>query len=167
MNILIRRITEADAAALLHLQQTLDTETRFMLLEPNERTTTVVEVQAQIRHILASPNSMTFVAADEAQLIGYLGLYGGKYRRERSTSYLVIGIVQAYTGQGIGTRLFEAAETWARGAGVHRLELTVMAHNHAGIALYRKMGFTIEGTRREALLVDGEYVDELYMAKLL
>jgi RimJ/RimL family protein N-acetyltransferase len=29
------------------------------------------------------------------------------------------------------------------------------------------MGFEIEGTKRDSLIVDGEYVDELYMAKIL
>jgi RimJ/RimL family protein N-acetyltransferase len=30
-----------------------------------------------------------------------------------------------------------------------------------------RMGFTVEGRRRECLLVDGALVDERYMAKLL
>ena len=29
------------------------------------------------------------------------------------------------------------------------------------------MGFVIEGTKRDSLLVDGSYVDEYYMAKLI
>ena len=31
----------------------------------------------------------------------------------------------------------------------------------------KKMGFEIEGTKRDSLRVDGVYVDEYYMAKLL
>jgi RimJ/RimL family protein N-acetyltransferase len=42
-----------------------------------------------------------------------------------------------------------------------------MTHNIAGIALYKKMGFEIEGTKRDSLLINGEYVDEYYMSKLL
>ena len=60
------------------------------------------------------------------------------------------------------------AERWARErGGIHRLELTVMAHNFKAVALYERAGFTIEGSRRHSLLVDGSYVDEHYMAKLL
>ena len=42
-----------------------------------------------------------------------------------------------------------------------------MTHNVRGIALYKKMGFEIEGTARHQMQVDGEYVDLHYMSKLL
>ncbi len=42
-----------------------------------------------------------------------------------------------------------------------------MTYNTAGIALYKKMGFEIEGTKRNSLFIDGKYVDEYYMSKLL
>jgi RimJ/RimL family protein N-acetyltransferase len=42
-----------------------------------------------------------------------------------------------------------------------------MAHNEAAIALYQKMGFMVEGTKRDSMRVNGQYVDELYMAKLI
>jgi RimJ/RimL family protein N-acetyltransferase len=58
-------------------------------------------------------------------------------------------------------------EEWANIQNIHRLELTVMTHNIAGIALYKKMGFEIEGIKRDSLLIDGKYVDEFYMSKLL
>jgi RimJ/RimL family protein N-acetyltransferase len=56
---------------------------------------------------------------------------------------------------------------WAAAHGLHRLELTVMAHNTRAIALYERMGFTVEGRRAECLLVDGQFVDELTMAAIL
>jgi RimJ/RimL family protein N-acetyltransferase len=56
---------------------------------------------------------------------------------------------------------------WAAGHGLHRLELTVMAHNYRAISLYERMGFTGEGRRRQCLIVDGQFVDELTMAAIL
>lgn len=50
--------------------------------------------------------------------------------------------------------------------GVHRLELTVMENNESGVALYKKMGFDIEGMKRDSLY-DGQYINEYYMSKLL
>lgn len=94
-------------------------------------------------------------------------VHGGEFRRNKHSVYVVIGILAAFTGRGIGTLLFQAMEGWARAKHIHRLELTVMVHNHAALALYQKMGFKIEGTKRDSLLVDGAYVDEYYMAKLL
>jgi RimJ/RimL family protein N-acetyltransferase len=58
-------------------------------------------------------------------------------------------------------------EDWARRVGLHRLELTVMPHNERAIALYQKRGFSIEGEISHSLYIDGEYVDEFLMAKIV
>ena len=42
-----------------------------------------------------------------------------------------------------------------------------MVDNHAGIALYKKMGFEIEGVKKDSLLINDQYVDEYYMSKIL
>jgi len=41
-----------------------------------------------------------------------------------------------------------------------------MTRNEAGIALYRRRRFEIEGIKKYSLLVGGQYVDEYYMARL-
>ena len=92
---------------------------------------------------------------------------GGTYRRNRHVAHLALGVGQKYAGRGIGTPLLRDLETWAMQAGIHRLELTVMAHNRRAIGLYRRMGFRTEGVRRDAMRVSGGFVDEFMMAKLL
>jgi RimJ/RimL family protein N-acetyltransferase len=42
-----------------------------------------------------------------------------------------------------------------------------MTHNERGKALYTRMGFAVEGIKHESLRVDGAWVDEICMAKLL
>ena len=163
----VRSITLKDAAPYLDLCRRLDQETSFMLYEPGERTTTVDEQRQQIESILKTDNQMIFVTETGYQLVGHLQAIGGRFQRNRRTVYLVVGILQEFSGQGIGTALFRAMEDWAKKIGAHRLELTVMTHNLAAVALYRKMGFEIEGTARDTLLVDGQYVDEYLMAKLI
>jgi RimJ/RimL family protein N-acetyltransferase len=138
-----------------------------MLLEADERTTTVAEQRAAIVAVLASDNATILVADAGSELAGYVAATGGSHRRERCTAYIVAGVRQAHAGQGIGTRLFGELEAWARRCGLHRLELTVQTRNEAAVRLYTKMGYAIEGRRRQPLLVDGLYVDEHYMAKLL
>jgi RimJ/RimL family protein N-acetyltransferase len=163
----IREICETDASAFLDLRQHLDAETDFLMLEPGERQTTVEQVKAHIEDVQAQPNSVIFVVEDEGELVGYLAARGGRYRRNRHCVYLVIALRQTHVGQGIGKRLFRRLETWARRHDVHRLELTVMTHNQRAVTLYQKMGFDIEGTKWHSLLVEGRYVNEYYMGKLL
>ena len=164
---LIRPITEGDAEAYLALARAVDAESRFMMYEPGERQTTVEQQIEQIRAVRASDNKLVLVAEHEGQLVGYLGAMGGTFHRNHHSAHIFVGILEAFTGQGLGRRLLEETERWARRQGLHRLELTVMRHNARALALYQKMGFEIEGTKRDSLQVEGVYVDEICMAKLL
>lgn len=73
--------------------------------------------------------------------MGYITDIRESFKRMRHNAYTVTGILQAYTCQGIGTKLFKELENWATYNKINRLELTVMCHNQAGLALYKKMGF--------------------------
>ena len=71
-----------------------------------------------------------------------------------------------YVDAQVGTALLNALSAWAEQHVVHRLELTVMAHNDRAIALSRRCGYDIEGIRRHSIQIDGGYVDELAMSRL-
>jgi RimJ/RimL family protein N-acetyltransferase len=163
----IREIRESDAGSFLALCKQLDEETRFMLLEPGERTTTLDEQEKRIREMLSKDNQTIFVAEEQGSLIGYLAAIGGSYARNKHEVYIVVGILEAFTGQGTGTALFERLDAWAHEHQIHRMELSVMVHNTRGVGLYQKMGFEIEGIKKDSLYVDGAYVDEYYMGKLI
>jgi len=42
-----------------------------------------------------------------------------------------------------------------------------VAHNHRAARLYERLGFSVEGRRAQCLVIDGRFVDELYMAVIL
>ncbi|MDO3410843.1 GNAT family N-acetyltransferase [Saccharibacillus sp. CPCC 101409] len=163
----IRQIRMEDAENWLELCRSLDAETAFMLYEPGERRTTVPEQTERIASALLHPRSIVLIAECEGRIAGYIEARGSNVNRIRHSAQIVVGILQAYSGRGIGTRLFEKLENWARERGIYRLELTVMAHNEAAVSLYRKMGFRQEGIRKHSLRVEGRYIDEYAMAKLL
>lgn len=163
----IRPIQIDDATAFLALCTQLDRESTLMMLEPDERTSTLEELNERIARLLASSNSTILVVDTGAGLCGYIEAEGGSFRRNRHSAMLVVGILQAYAGRGLGGKLFAAIEEWAQQQAIHRLELTVQAHNERALHLYRRCGFEIEGTRRHSLLVDGFYIDEYALAKLI
>src|SRR6185295_15733349 len=69
--------------------------------------------------------------------------------------------------RGVGTALMHAAIELADGwLNYQRLELTVYTDNLAALHLYRRFGFTIEGTCRAYAFRDGMYVDAYAMARL-
>jgi RimJ/RimL family protein N-acetyltransferase len=79
---------------------------------------------------------------------------------------LGIGVVAGYRGQGIGEALMKAALQKAIAKGLTRIELTVFEGNEAAMALYQKLGFTIEGIKRKAACFDGKFRDVICMALL-
>jgi RimJ/RimL family protein N-acetyltransferase len=163
----IRTARPYDAAALLDLKCQLDGETAFMMYEPGERDSSVRDLARELAAIARSANSVVLLAELGDQLVGYLELTGGSFRRSRATAYLVIGVRAHAAGFGIGAALLQHTNDWAAAHGLHRLELTVMAHNTRAIRLYERMGFSVEGRRSECLLVDGQFIDELTMAVIL
>jgi ribosomal protein S18 acetylase RimI-like enzyme len=76
---------------------------------------------------------------------------------------LGVGVLQQHRGKGIGTALVRAAIDMAKAAGLTRIELTVREQNARAIALYERLGFVREGTKRNAVRVDGNYENLICM----
>jgi len=161
----LREAGPGDAAALLALKRILDLETSYMLLEPDERTEDEHDIAADLAAKVAADNSVLMLAEADGRLIGYAEARGGRFRRA-ATAHIVIGVLAEASGRGVGSGLLRELDLWAPAHGIHRLELTVMAHNERAAALYRRVGYAVEGRARECLFVDGRMADELYMAKL-
>lgn len=160
-------LVSEDAGELLRLQHQLDQESKFMLLEPDERQVSLNQVKEMIISFVTADTSILIGAEVDGYLVGYLSVRGGSVRRNRHSAYIVIGILKDYQGMGIGAGLFTEMNTWAMNTEIVRLELTVMTHNQVALALYSKNGFEIEGTKRKSLVIDGQWVDEYYMSKIL
>jgi RimJ/RimL family protein N-acetyltransferase len=88
-----------------------------------------------IQTLNSDENSNILLAEADTGLAGYLIARGGSASRNKHTAYLVIGINEGFRGAGIGTMLFEELIGWSKEVGIHRLELTVMTENTAGVAL--------------------------------
>lgn len=163
----IRKCKINDAEAYLRMLKQLDQETSFMLYEPGERETTVEETRRRLESVKKAENKILFVAKAEDDIVGFIEGHGGTLSRNRYTLYVVIGILEDYQGKGIGSKLFARLEEWAKENRIHRLELTVMEHNRPAMYLYEKCGFQVEGMRKKSLYVDGEFINEFYMGKVL
>ncbi len=162
----IRLLQPDDASAFVSLLKKVD-ETGFMLYEGGERETTETKQRESIERIVKDELSTAFVAEDNGELIGYIFGMGNQLKRKRHCAYIVIGVVDDHQGKKIGTKLFETIIHWAEAKDLKRLELTVMKHNERALRLYQNMGFEIEGEKVASLLINGEFVDEYCMYKLL
>ena len=169
MDITIRPITTDDTEKFFEMMCRLDEETDYMLYEPGERrenTKDLSRLRARIE-AAASGDDLLMVAADGDDIVGFIWAERGTLRRVRHTAYIVTGIRKAYRGKGIGTDFFKHLDNWAEAGGIVRLELTVECENVGARNLYEKSGFKVEGVRPKSMYVNGKYVDEYYMGKIL
>lgn len=166
MSIKIRKIELKDTYNFYDMKCKLDHETRFMMFEPNERkskNSALKELNESLEF-----GDLILIAENEAkEIVGYLVAERGRYNRIYHTAYIIVGILKYYQNCGIGTKFFEELNIWSSDREIFRLELTVEVDNEKAIQLYEKMGFKIEGRREKSMKVDGSFVDEYYMAKLL
>jgi RimJ/RimL family protein N-acetyltransferase len=84
----------------------------------------------------------------------------------RSCAFRILLQGPRFFGRGFGTEATRLALDYAFGLGVHRIELEVYDFNPRARRVYEKAGFRHEGTKREALLWDGSWVDAHVMAVL-
>jgi phosphinothricin acetyltransferase len=70
-------------------------------------------------------------------------------------------------GQGVGRRILDALVERARANGFHKMVLSALARNGAGVALYQSAGFSRVGIYREMGRLDDEWVDVLLMERIL
>jgi len=108
------------------------------------------------------------VACAGNEVIGELTLITTPtHPRIRHVGSIGVAVREDWQGKCVGTELMQAAldlaENWLN---LTRIELKVYVDNPAGIALYEKFGFEIEGTHRRYAFRDGGYVDAYSMARL-
>ena len=70
-------------------------------------------------------------------------------------------------GKGIGGALVEAAVAEAARRGARKLTLRVLGTNAVARRLYARCGFVEEGVLRDEFVLDGRFVDDVFMARFL
>ena len=165
----IRPIQIEDAEPFFSMMCFLDSETPFMMYEPNEREkkTDVSELRNKIDDAISMGDFLLIAEESDKNIVGYIWAERGRMNRILHTAYIVVGIREAYQHQGIGTKFFGQLDEWARRNNIVRLELSVECANTAARHLYEKNGFVVEGRRMKSMKLGDNFEDELYMAKLL
>lgn len=82
-------------------------------------------------------------------------------------AYLTVGVLTTYQGKGVGGALFKTflSEVALNRKDIYRVELESRASNKAGIKLYTKMGFVVEGRMvNQTRNLDGTHEDGIMMA---
>lgn len=150
-----------------------DIESLYDLFRAPENCRTTLQLPSQElgltrQRVLEPPAGMIRLVADYGgRVIGMISLR----RREQACRVHCGGIGMMvhpdFWDQGVGSRLLEEVLSLAdRELQLTRIELQVHTDNVAGIRLYEKYGFAIEGTKRLHTYGAGGWADTYFMARI-
>ena len=163
MDLRIRAATLDDAGAICAIYNQ-GIEDRAATLETELRT------PGERREWLAGrgPRHPVIVAEEDGRVVGWgsLNPFTGRpgYRFVADFS---IYVEREWRGKGAGSQLLSRLVDLAREHGYHKLVLSMLPWNAAGLALYERFGFRTVGVYREQGQLDGHWVDTVIMEKLL
>lgn len=136
----IRPARPGDLAAVVDVLWEVGAEGRWIGTEvPFDRD----ERRQRLARRLAGSASLMLVAESGARVVGQLGVDIAPY----GVADLGMALLEGWRGRGLGTAMLRQAIDWARSRGAHKMALEVWPGNQRAIALYRKLGFVIEGRK--------------------
>jgi phosphinothricin acetyltransferase len=159
----IRAATQEDAAAICTIYNQ-GIEDRIATLETELRT------PEERRQWMAArgPRHPVVVAVTGGQVVGWGSLNSFNPRPAYDNVVdLSVYVERGWRGRGVGRALLQQLLALAKTIGYHKMVLATFPYNEAGVALYKKMGFTPVGVYHEQGRLDGHWVDVLIMERLL
>ncbi len=160
--VLLRPVEVADAAGLAALDR------EALRLTGTQRTASLEELQHWYGTRAGHTDRLDLSIIDRAS-----GRWAGEVvlndldEANRSCGFRILLGGAEFRDRGLGTEASRLALGHAfEVVGVHRVELQVYAFNPRARHVYDKLGFTYEGTRRQALCWDGHWIDSHVMAIL-
>jgi putative acetyltransferase len=159
----VRKAEPSDAAQLVSLAEAVGREEERWILS-SDTWRTIADERRYVKSVFRHPDAAVFVAEEDGRLLARMSLARDPHPASRHVADLGLMVAAEHRRRGIGTMLLDAAVTWARVAGVSKLELHVFPWNEPALRLYESFGFEREGLRKQHYEREGAYVDAILMA---
>ena len=111
-------------------------------------------------------NQYWYVAEENGKVIGLGILMNHGNLRKKHVGVITLMVNSDYQNKGIGSLLMDKLINLSESLNIIRLELCVFRDNYKAINLYKKFGFKEEGIKVTSALKNGEYIDEIMMARI-
>ena len=111
-------------------------------------------------------NQYWYVAEENGKVIGLGILMNHGNLRKKHVGVITLMVNSDYQNKGIGSLLMDKLINLSESLNIIRLELCVVRDNYKAINLYKKFGFKEEGIKVKSALKNGEYIDEIMMARI-
>lgn len=110
---------------------------------------------------------MFFVATVHDDVVGWAHLEAPELEKLDHAAQITVGVLEEYRRHGIGGHLVERSLEWAAQQGYEKVYNSIPATNDHGAEFLNSRGFHIEAVRQDHYKINGEYVDEVMLARRL
>ena len=108
-------------------------------------------------------NEAQYYAIIDDNVVGWCDVIRRPQEFHSHVGVLGMGIVKEFRRQGIGTKLIYRTIDHARENGIEKVELEVYDSNVVARKLYERLGFSVEGVKKEGKKFRNEYEDIIMM----
>jgi L-amino acid N-acyltransferase YncA len=128
--------------------------------------------EAERAYLAAFPARGVFQVAvreSDGRVVGFQSMepFAGYTRAFDHIGVMGTYVAQDSRRQGVAARLFEATYVAALAKGYEKIFTYVRADNDAALRVYLRQGFRIVGTARRHARLEGRYIDEIVIEKML
>lgn len=112
-------------------------------------------------------NQYWYVAEENGKVIGLGILMNHGNLRKKHVGVITLMVNSDYQNKGVGSLLMDKLINLSESINIIRVKLCVFRDNYKAINLYNKFGFKEEGIKVKSALKNGEYIDEVMMARII
>ncbi|MBC1435675.1 GNAT family N-acetyltransferase [Paenilisteria rocourtiae] len=156
---LIRKSTKNDAAGMI--------EVEHLVWTPGT-TPGDTHYATESEYLLRNPPESKVVAEIDGKIAGILGFHSPIPLKSNEHVWMLdIAVHPDFQRHGVGSALMQELYRIAKAENKKKISLRVLSTNEKAIQFYKKHGFEKEGHLRNEFIIDGNYVDDIFMAVFL
>ncbi|WP_404442342.1 GNAT family N-acetyltransferase [Sutcliffiella horikoshii] len=159
-SVILRPVEESDAKDIVTAVESIIAAGQYIQKDvprtPEEETLFIRDMK--------SKENMYIGVERNGRVVGIARVIRGEIQMKRHTGLFRTWLAEEAQGLGIGKKIMDYTDMWCE-QHIRKLSLTVFSSNQVAYQLYKKYGFHEEGNQKEQAFINGEYVDELWMAK--
>jgi ribosomal protein S18 acetylase RimI-like enzyme len=164
LEVTIRQAREDDLTGLVGAIRSAVTDRTYI---EGETVADVIESEDVLLRHNEIESRMFFVATIHDDVVGWVHLNAPELEKLGHTAELTVGVIDEYRSHGVGAKLLDRGEQWARANGFEKLYNSVPSSNEEAIAFLENRGWETEAVREDHYKIDDEYLDEVMLAKTL
>jgi len=145
----------------------LDSEAHYILYDPDERKMDNDKAKIFLTRISRESKSAVFFALNESnEIVGFICGEVSNLNRVSHIMRVNIGVLKQYYRFGLGILLTNRLLEYAKMNEISRAEASIIKNNTLSLNLAKRVGFEIEGIKRNSIKIGSVYYDEYFLSKL-